>query len=291
MANGRLGFRDRFGNFWINHRRKVLAGTAVAALGGAGYATYNHFSRPDKTEVTVKQEIDTTEKADTNKKAAGVKREFAYSGASQGERPVISLEGEVRCYREDERGAVLRELRMNPRLSAEEEREASLSYDDLVLRPDTVYRCSVSNRNEWIGHNFSIKNGRHFVTMEAVMADGEDGIYPVRSFDLGKEAAGFKVGDEEGKYGSVRFAVGRLHPGVYRANIPLFGNVADPKTGEGSDRYIGTGVVNFKVGDAIQETARDTSEERGRVIIGERRKARFETELSGFGRDWGDSNL
>ncbi len=290
MANGRLGFRDRFGNFWVNHKRKVLAGAAVAAIGGAGYTAYDHFNRPNQTDITQIPKTDTTKKADV-KDIDDAKKRFMYSGASQKNKPVISLEGEVRCYHEDERGTALRELRMNPRLSSEDGGEASLSYDDLVLRADTVYRCSVSNRDEWIGHNFSIGEQRYFVTMEAVMADGEDGIYPVRSFDLRKEAAGFKVGDAEGKYGSVRFAVGRLHPGVYRANIPLFGNVADPKTGEERVLYHGTGVVNFRVGDAIQETAKDIPKERGRVIIGERGEARFETELPGFGGGWGDSNL
>ncbi len=287
MANG-LGFRDRFGNFWVNHRRKVLGAGVLAAATAGGIYTYNAVKKPEH-DTTHDKIIMQESKDDPNKKIQQTGEiGVIHPASSQRSRPILSLEGEIRCYREIRDGTALRELRMNPRINLEEGADEGLVYDDLVLRAEDVYRCAVSNKSEWIGHNFVFNKDRRYVTMEAEFGDGDDGIYPVRSFDLSKEAAGFEV-DGEGKYGSVRFAVGRLHPGSYTLNVPVFEKTADPKTGEALDGYIGDAKIRFRIGD-LQEVAADTSPKDQRVI-GERRRVTVSGGLPAFGESWFDNNL
>ncbi len=288
MANGKLGFMDRFGNFWVNHKRKVLGVGAAAAVAGGSYLAYNNFKKPDSTTVDIHDRGEPGEKGTT--KEEHDKNKVVHPGSLQKDMPTISLEGEIRCYAENNSRTSLRELRMNPKLNIGDD-EVGLAYDNLVLRADAVYRCSVAGRNEWIGHNFKLGEDLHYVTMEAILGDGDNGIYPVRSFDLSKDAAGFKVGDEAGRYGSVRFAVGRLHPGSYRLNVPVFGERVDPKTGEQSPAYFGSGTIAFRVEDLSERRADITPE--GQRVIGDRRKAVVGTQadLPLFGGSWTDSNL
>lgn len=282
MANGRLGFGDRFGNFWVNHKGKVLGVGVAAAVAGGGYLAYNNFKKPDSTTVGIHDRRETSDKE--------TKKKVVHPGALQRDMPTISLEGEIRCYAENNRGTSLRELRMNPKLNIEDD-ETGLAYDDLVLRADAVYRCSVAGRQEWIGHNFKLGEDLYYITMEAIIGNGDDGIYPVRSFDLSKDAAGFKVEEGDGKYGSVRFAVGKLHPGLYRLNVPVFGERVNPKTGEQSPAYFGSGTIAFRVGD-LSKRRTDIAPEDQRVI-GDRRKAVVGTQADSplFGGSWTDSNL